>query len=333
MSYYASGADDELTKRENGTAFSRFFFHPRVMRPISKVDPSTTILGIQSSLPIFVSAAGLAKLGHPLGEANITRGAGRTGIIQMVSSASSLSVTQIAEARVSPSQPLFFQLYKHKDNKIAEGRRDVRAPFELEDQDARRSRIARKAAQDMPQVEEDAEDKSVNMDGTIGNSLHSMDTDMTFKETVPWLRSVTKLPIVIKGVQCVADAVLAAEAGVDGILLSNHGGRQLDYSLPPLEVLYRIRKQRPDVFDKLEGNLHRRWNVLKALCLGATAVGLGRVFMYANSAYGEAGVVQAVRIMQREITLGMRLLGVTSVKEMVPEMVERVDWQPTLARL
>ncbi|KZT74752.1 hypothetical protein DAEQUDRAFT_719932 [Daedalea quercina L-15889] len=361
MSYYASGADDELTKRENANAFSRFFFRPRVMRPISKVDTSTTILGFKSTLPIFVSAAGLAKLGHPLGEANITRGAGRTGIIQMVSSASSLSVAQIAESRVSPTQPLFFQLYKSKDNKIAEERvreierldynaifltvdapvggnreRDVRAPFELEDQE-REAEGVDGASQDAPQSEDDLEEKSVNFDGTIGSSLHSMDTDMTFKETIPWLRSVTRLPIVIKGVQCVEDAVLAAEAGVDGILLSNHGGRQLDYSPPPMEVLYRIRKQRPDVFDKLEvyidGGVKRGTDVLKALCLGATAVGLGRAFLYANSAYGEVGVVQTIRIMQREITLGMRLLGVASVKELVPEMVERVDWQPALARL
>lgn len=367
--YYYSAADDELTNAENARAFSRFFFHPRVLRPISKVDVSTSILGIKSSIPVFASGAALAKLGHPLGEANITRGAGRTNIIQMVSSNASLSPSQIAEARLSPSQPLFFQLYKHGDNRIAEQRvreveslgyraifltvdapvsgnreRDIRAPFELEEQEREADTSAAPDAQrttgEMPRQPEDAEkelDNQVNFYGTAGALLANMDLDMTFTTTIPWLRSVTKLPIVLKGIQCVADAVLAAEAGVDGILLSNHGGRQLEYSLPPLEVLDRLRQQRPDVFDKLEvyidGGVRRGTDVLKALCLGAKAVGLGRPFLYAQSAYGEAGVVQAVRILQREIVLGMRLLGATSVSELVPEMVERVDWQPHLAKL
>ncbi|EED78421.1 predicted protein [Postia placenta Mad-698-R] len=341
--YYYSAADDELTNAENARAFSRFFFHPRVLRPISKVDVSTSILGIKSSIPVFASGAALAKLGHPLGEANITRGAGRTNIIQMVSSNASLSPSQIAEARLSPSQPLFFQLYKHGDNRVAEQRvrevenlgyraifltvdapvsgnreRDIRAPFELEEQrresDTSTAPDAQRTTGEMPRQPEDAEkelDNQVNFFGTAGALLANMDLDMTFTK----------------------DAVLAAEAGVDGILLSNHGGD----SLPPLEVLYRLRQQRPDVFDKLEvyidGGVRRGTDVLKALCLGAKAVGLGRPFLYAQSAYGEAGVVQAVRILQREIVLGMRLLGATSVSELVPEMVERVDWQPHLAKL
>ncbi|CCM00904.1 uncharacterized protein FIBRA_02950 [Fibroporia radiculosa] len=381
MAYYSSAADDEITNTENARAFSRFFFHPRVLRPISQVDPSTSILGIKSPIPIFVSGAALAKLGHPLGEINITRGAGRTNIIQMVSSNASLSPSQIAAGRLSPSQPLFFQLYKNKDNAIAAQRvreveelgyraifltvdapvsgnreRDIRAPFVLEAQEREAEAISRQP----DDVEKEVEGQ-VNFYGTAGALLQHMDLDMTFSEardvitrklwdhaiytilgqTIPWLRKVTKLPIVLKGIQCVADAVLAAEAGVDGILLSNHGGkpccRQLEYSLPPLEVLYKIRQQRPDVFDKLEvyidGGVRRGTDVLKAVCLGAKAVGLGRPFLYAQSAYGEAGVIQAVRILQREIVLGMRLMGATNVNELVPEMVERVNWQPLLAKM
>ncbi|KAH9835686.1 FMN-dependent dehydrogenase [Rhodofomes roseus] len=365
VAYYSSAADDEITNRENARAFSRFFFHPRILRPISQVDVSTTILGVKSSIPIFASGAALAKLGHPLGEVNITKGAGRTGIIQMVSSNASLSAAQIAEGRLSPSQPLFFQLYKHGDNKIAEKRvreieqlgynaifltvdapvsgnreRDIRAPYELEEQEREGQPTDGQTAGEMPRQPDDVEKEiegQPNLYGTAGALLQNMDLDMTFKETIPWLRSVTKLPIALKGVQCVADAVLAAEAGVDAILLSNHGGRQLEYALPPLEVLYKIRQQRPDVFDKLEvyidGGARRGTDVLKALCLGAKAVGMGRPFLYAQSAYGEAGVVQTVRILQREIILGMRLLGVTSVDQLTPELVERVDWQPLLARL
>jgi len=115
-------------------------------------------------------------------------------------------------------------------------------------------------------------------------------------------------------------------------MISNHGGRQLDYSLPSIEVLCRLRCERPDVFDKLEvyidGGVRRGTDVLKAVCLGAKAVGMGRPFMYAQSAYGEAGVIKAVRILEREILTGMRLLGAKNVSELVPEMVERISWQP-----
>ncbi|KAI0735321.1 FMN-dependent dehydrogenase-domain-containing protein [Earliella scabrosa] len=367
LAYYSSASDEEIAYQENTRAFSRFFFHPRVMRPVSECDPSTTILGFKSSIPIFVSGAALARLGHPLGEANITRGAGRTGIIQMVSSNASLSYAQIAEARISPSQPLFFQLYKHRDDKIAEQRvrevialgynaifltvdaicagnreRDIRAPFELEEQEREAEKASAgaekaKSSPDMPAKQKKDDKGNVNLLGTAGALIANDDMDMTWEKTIPWLRSVTKLPIVIKGIQCVEDAVLAAEAGVDGILISNHGGRQLEYALPCIEVLYKLRKQRPDVFDKMEvyidGGVRRGTDVLKALCLGATAVGLGRPFLYAQSAYGEEGVVTAVEILQREIVRGMRLLGVSNVKQLVPEMVERVDWQPITPKL
>ncbi|KAH9857912.1 FMN-dependent dehydrogenase-domain-containing protein [Lenzites betulinus] len=365
LAYYSSAADDELTHEENIRAFSRFFFHPRVLKPVSQCDPSTTILGFKSSIPVFASGAALARLGHPLGEVNITRGCARTGIIQMVSSNASLSFAQIAEARVHPDQTLFFQLYKHTDDKIAEQRvreivdlgykaifltvdaivagnreRDIRAPFVLEEQEREANKPEErtgggKAAADAPAKTEDGE--NVNLLGTAGALIANDDLDMTWEKTIPWLRSITKLPIVIKGIQSVHDAVLAVEAGVDGILLSNHGGRQLEFALPTMEVLYRIRKQRPDVFDKLEvyidGGARRGTDVVKALCLGAKAVGMGRPFLYAQSAYGEDGVVRTVDILKREIVTAMRLLGVQSVNELVPEMVENVNWQPLVSRL
>ncbi|EIN13480.1 cytochrome b2 [Punctularia strigosozonata HHB-11173 SS5] len=367
--YYSSAADDEISHANNLSAFSRFFFQPRVMRRLAHIDPSTTLLGTRSTLPVFVSGAALAKLGHPAGEANITRGCGYTGLIQMVSSNASLSPAQIAEARKDDSQVLWFQLYKHRDHAKALERirnverlgykaifltvdaicagnreRDIAAPFVLEDQEreaASSDQAETKTAGEMPRAPEDSdvlEEVQVgNIAGTAGMLIANDDMDMTWEETIPWLRSVTKLPIVIKGIQCVADAVLAAEAGCDGILISNHGGRQLEYALPSIEVLYQLRQQRPDVFDKLEvyldGGVRRGTDVLKALCLGAKAVGLGRPFLYAQSAYGAPGVIKIIRILEREIVTGMRLIGARNVSELVPEMVERVTWEPTLAKL
>ncbi|KAF8642316.1 hypothetical protein AX16_009586 [Volvariella volvacea WC 439] len=347
LAYYSSAADDEITLQENERAFSRFFFHARVMRPVSTCDASTTILGYKSSIPVFVSGAALAKLGHPLGEANITRAAGKASLIQMVSSNASLSATEIA-AVAQPSQTLFFQLYKHADDEIAEKRvrdieklgykaifltvdavvpsnreRDVRSGWELEAMESGVPKYYDENSSDPPEL---------NSLGTAGALIVNDDRDMTWEKTIPWLRRVTKLPIVIKGIQCVEDALLAAEAGVDGILISNHGGRQLDFALPPMEILYRLQKNHSQIFDKLEvyidGGIRRGTDVIKALCLGARAVGLGRPFLYAQSAYGEAGVTKIIRILHRELIIGMRLLGVSEVSALKPELVERVDWEP-----
>jgi len=353
--YYSSGSEDEISMHENARAFSRFFFLPRVLRRLTPTDLSCTILGYKSSIPVFVSGAALAKLGHPLGEANITKGAGKTGIIQMVSSNASLSYEEIADSRVSPDQVLFFQLYKNKDNSKALERireverlgykaifltvdapitgnreRDVRSAWQLEEI----NEIGKgKSKEELPLTQEQVEldgDFTTDSGDTASVLLVDDDIDMTWEETIPWLRSVTKLPIVLKGIQCVEDAILAAEAGVDGIIVSNHGGRQMEYALPAIEVLYKIRKQRPDVFDKMEvyldSGVRRGTDVLKALCLGAKACGMGRPFLYAQSAYGAAGVVRLVRILEKELVWGMRLLGVRNVNDLVPEMVERVDW-------
>ena len=225
--YYSSAADDQISEclsiflpwdhvlltrpiahTENIRAFSRFFFHPRVLRAVSRCDPSTTILGFKSSIPVFVSAAALAKLGHPLGETNITRGAGRTGIIQTVSTHASFSASEIAAARVSPTQPLFFQLYKKREDSEAEklvkevetlgynaifltvdaivaGRRDrdIKAPFVLEDQE--KGVIKRQ-----PSVEELEEEGEEDMLGTSGALVAEDDVDMTWERVGPWYGTV-----------------------------------------------------------------------------------------------------------------------------------------------
>ena len=183
--------------------------------------------------PRYLPATRQTLIWSLTGEANITRGAGRTGIIQMVSSNASLSYAQIAEARISPSQPLFFQLYKHRDDKIAEQRvrevialgynaifltvdaicagnreRDIRAPFELEEQEREAEKASAgaektKSSPDMPAKQEKDDKGNVNLLGTAGALIANDDMDMTWEKTIPWLRSVTKLPIVIKGIQCV----------------------------------------------------------------------------------------------------------------------------------
>lgn len=150
---------------------------------------------------------------------------------------------------------------------------------------------------------------------------------MTWKD-IEELKKKTKLPIVIKGVQRTEDVIKAAEIGVSGVVLSNHGGRQLDFSRAPIEVLAEtmpILEQR-NLKDKLEvfvdGGVRRGTDVLKALCLGAKGVGLGRPFLYANSCYGRNGVEKAIEILRDEIEMSMRLLGVTSIAELKPDLLD-----------
>ncbi|GJJ13155.1 hypothetical protein Clacol_007406 [Clathrus columnatus] len=339
LAYYSSATDDEVAMEENRRAFSRIFFWPRVMRPLSNINISTTILGYFSSLPVFVSGAALAKLGHPLGEVNITRACGRAKIIQMVSSNSSCSFAELAEARVFPDQPLFFQLYKHKDDAIAQSRvkhveqlgykaifltvdavvmsnreRDIKAKPADDHVEPLQEETSKSSAQDQPQNTSN-DDEEYNVDGTAGAMIANDDRDMTWEKTIPWLRSVTTLPIVIKGIQCVEDAVLAAEAGVDGIMISNHGGRQMEYSMPSVDVLYRLRQQRPDVFNKVEVYLDG-------------GVRRGTVLMASAQAYGEAGVTRLIQILDREMRAGMALLGAATLEDLKPELVEKVNFQP-----
>ncbi|KAF8528928.1 FMN-dependent dehydrogenase-domain-containing protein [Hysterangium stoloniferum] len=355
LGYYSSASDDEVTMEENHRAFSRIFFWPRVMRPVSVMDTSTTILGFSSRLPIFVSGAALAKLGHPAGEVNITRACGRAGIIQMVSSNSSCSFAELAEARVHPNQTLFFQLYKNKNDETAQLRvehvdrlgfkaifltvdavvmsnreRDIKTNIVREEAD---SQIQQEPSPTEKVLEAgDDDEEKFDVRGTAGELIANDDRDMTWEKTIPWLRGVTKLPIVIKGIQCVEDAVLAVEAGVDGIMISNHGG----ISMPSVDVLYRLRRERPDVFDKVEvyidGGIRRGTDVLKCLCLGARAVGLGRPALYAQSAYGEAGVTRLIQILDRELRIGMSLLGAANISALTPNLVEQVQFQPAQMR-
>ena len=215
--YYSSAADDQISgcplatliwslttqhtaHSENIRAFSRFFFHPRVLRAVSYCDPSTSILGHKSPIPIFVCGAALAKLGHPLGEANITSGAGRCNIIQMVSTNASLSPAQIAAARVSPDQILFFQLYKKKEDALAlefirevevlgysaifltvdavvpgSRERDIKAPWVLEDQE--------RETQEKQPGDDDLQDEVVGDTlGTAGGLIAGNDADMTWEK-------------------------------------------------------------------------------------------------------------------------------------------------------
>ncbi|EJU06455.1 hypothetical protein DACRYDRAFT_19605 [Dacryopinax primogenitus] len=336
--YCMSGADTMSAYKNNIAAFSRYAFRPRVLRPVSRVDTSCSILGNPSALPIFVSPAANAGLGHPLGELGIVRGAAYGGIIQGVASTSTLPLAELEMER-KDGQTMFFQLYVNKDRQVSERllreaeRRGFKAVLLTVDTPVpgKREMDLKTRGLPTPAAAAAGEKQLSSTQAGIANSLGDyFDANLCWDD-LAWLRSVTKLPIILKGVQTVEDVELAVQHGCEGVLLSNHGGRQLDYARAPIDVLYEVRKCRPDILDEkkievyLDGGVRRGTDVVKALCLGATAVGMGRPLWYANAAYGQKGVVKLIDIMAEEIATAMRLLGVTNLSDLKPEMISRIS--------
>lgn len=327
--YYSSGSDDEVTLRENHNAFSRIFFKPRVLVDVTNVDISTEMLGAETDTPFYCSAAAQAKLGHPDGELSIARGCGKENVIQMISNFSSYPLEDIV-GEATEDQTQWFQLYVTEDKTQAHesidacNKNGVRAIFVTVDTPelGRREKDMKFRAQ--IELAMDLDDS----DDSLGSSVvYGKDTGVTWKDITDFL-SKTDLPIVLKGVQSVEDVVLAAENGIKAVVISNHGGRQLDYARAPIEVLADSMPvlRSKGLHDKIEiyidGGVRRGSDVIKCLALGAKGVGLGRVFLYANAAYGEQGVRKAIELLKEEIRLDMRLLGVSKIEELGPQHLD-----------
>ena len=262
------------------------------------------------SAPIFIAPAALAKVGNPEGEVNLTKGAGMAGIVQAMSTNASNSVEELAAARVNDKQKLWFQLYVNKDRNVTAKLLEkvvksgaFSALFVTVDAPVLGKREAdeRLKASVMPVLSETSGSGVVTARSgaksvTKASSIF-IAKDLVWEE-IAWIKKLTGMPVVVKGIMTVEDAILALKYGCEGIYLSNHGGRQLDTSPPAMLTLLELRKHCPQVFTKMEvfldGGVRRGTDVVKALCLGVKAVGLGRPFLYANTCYGVDGVLKAI---------------------------------------
>lgn len=328
--YYSGGSDDEVTMRENNAGFSRYFFKPRVLVDVEDTDITTTMLGSPTDAPFYCSAAALAMLGHPDGELSIARGLFKENIIQMISSAASYPLDEIIDETEGHK---WFQLYVKPDRQESLAtikhceEKGIKAIFVTVDttQFGRREKDLRfKMADDVEDIE--AIDVALRKDDDFILSYKKIGLKW---EDIRTFKEKSSIPIVVKGIQCVDDALLAIENKADAVVLSNHGGRQLDYSRPPIDVLaelmpiLREKKLENKIEVYIDGGVRRGSDVLKALCLGAKGVGLGRSFLYANSAYGENGVVKACRLLKDEIRRDMQLLGVKNISQLSPEHIHQ----------
>lgn len=336
--YYSSAADDQETLHENVAAFRRIWFRPRILRNVKHIDPSTSILGHPSSLPIYMTATALGRLGHPDGELNLVRAAAHTGLIQMVPTLSSCSFDEIVNERTADGRPTqFFQLYVNSDRNVVRDMlrqaeaANIQAIFITVDapQLGRREKDMRMHFGDTGSNVQNASGDDVARDEGAARAISSFIDPGLDWDDVLWIKSQTRIPLLLKGVQCWEDAVLAAEMGLAGVVLSNHGGRQLDFARSAIEVLDEVvpaLKQR-NLYGRsfqlfVDGGIRRGTDVLKAIAMGATAVGLGRPFIYASSAYGAEGVIRAVQVLRDEIEMNMRLIGAPTLRDLTPAMLD-----------
>ncbi|CZT04767.1 related to glycolate oxidase [Rhynchosporium graminicola] len=333
--FYSTAATDLVTRDNNKAFFDRIIFRPRALRDVSKVNLSCTMLGCPSNIPVFMAPVGMARLAHPDGEKAFAVAAAATNIPQCISTVASYSASEIISA--APNAQFFFQLYVDKDRSKTKAllqrvqNLGVRAIFVTVDATVpgkRESDERVRADESLVSPMASSTMKNDAKGSSIARVMGAfIDTKLRWSD-IPWLRECTNLPIVIKGIMGAADARLALEHKVEGIVVSNHGGRNLDGCPPAILVLLELQRRCPDVSDHMEvyldGGIRRGTDIVKALALGATGVAVGRPFLF-SLGYGPEGVEKMVEIFKDEMQTTMQLLGVGSVEELHPGLINTAD--------
>ncbi len=314
--YYQSGSDDEVTLHANRTAFERFRLRPRMFVDVSACDTRTTVLDAPISMPVLIAPTAFHCLAHPDGECATVRAAGRTGTLMVASTSSTRSLEDIAR---EASGPLWFQLYIHS-RKSAE---------ELIQRAAVAGYRALVITVDSPRWGH--KERSIRSGFRVPPKANFMDENtpqdivsLTW-ESLAWLRSLTSLPIVLKGILTAEDAVLAVKHGVGGIIVSNHGGRQLDGVSASIEALPEVVEAvdgRCEVY--LDGGIRRGTDILKALALGARAVLVGRPILWGLAVNGAEGVNHVLELLRTEFELAMVLAGRPTLESIDCSLVKMI---------
>lgn len=347
--FYSSACNDLITKDLNASLFSRVLFRPRVMRKVDKISPRTTILGHDVSFPLMISPAAMARLIHPDGELAIARATKSQSLIQCISNNASYSASEIVSQPSVSDYPFFFQLYvdrqRHKSEALLRkitSHNNITGIFVTTDAAAAGKREADERVKADETIQNPMMTSNATNDkkgGGYGRLMGSfIDPNLNWAD-ISWLRSQTALPLVLKGIMSADDVRLALDHGLDGVVLSNHGGRNLDTSPPALLVLLEIHARFPEIITQhhprssavrqgrtrpfsifVDGGVRRGTDILKLVCLGAVAAGIGRPALFATG-YGQEGVEHLIEILKDEFETGMRNIGVTNVGQCSPEYV------------
>ncbi|HZA78047.1 MAG TPA: alpha-hydroxy acid oxidase [Acidimicrobiales bacterium] len=353
--YIDGGAEDERTLAANAAAYARVTFRPRVLRDVGTVDPSTTLLGRPLPLPLVLAPTGFTRIADPDGELAVARAAASAGLPYTLSTLGTRSIEEVAAVSAGPK---WFQVYMWRDRGLVKeivgraaeagyeavvltvdaavlGRRerDVRRGFTLPPQIGLGTLVdgALHPAWTFAFVRSEPI-RFANVTGrevSDGSSAVSLadyvntqfDPALSWRD-VEWLRSVWGGPLVLKGVQTVADARLAADAGVEAVALSNHGGRQLDSAPAPLDLVAPVADAVGDRVEIIcDGGVRRGSDIVKAVALGARACMAGRAYLYGLGAAGERGVDHVLRLFDADVRRTMALVGARTVGDLTPDLV------------
>ncbi|GHO58878.1 alpha-hydroxy acid oxidase [Ktedonobacter robiniae] len=314
--YYAGGSGDEITLHANRAIFDHIRLRPRMLVDVTTCDTSTSVLGSPVSMPILVAPTAQHGFAHPEGECETARGVGQAGTLLTASSVSSRRLEDVAAAA---SGPLWFQLYVFDDNTITV---DV---VQRAEQAGYKAIVL---TVDVPRFG--------NRERDLRNAFHlpvsanfdvpdvtKLKPSLTWRD-LAWLKSLTSLPILVKGVLTGEDTILALEHGADGIVVSNHGGRQLDGAITSLEALPEVVEAssgRCEVY--FDGGIRRGTDVIKALALGAHAVLVGRPVLWGLAVNGQEGVRHVLELLRNELELAMALCGAPTLKQITPTLIRR----------
>jgi len=353
--YVDGGAEDERTLHANSADFGAMGFRPRILRDVADVDPSTTLLGRPLPIPMVFSPTGFTRILCPDGELAVARAADRAGLPYTLSTLGTRSVEEVAAVNAGAK---WFQLYVWRDRGLVQelvdraresgyealvltvdnavfGRRerDHRRGFTLPPQVGPRTLLdgalhpewTWRFVRAEPIRFANVTGRDVG-DGSDAVSLHEyidrqFDPTMSWSD-LEWLRDRWSGPLIVKGVQTVDDAVLAAKVGVQAVMLSNHGGRQLDTAPTPISLVAPVTDAVGDAVEVIcDGGVRRGSDIVKAVALGAKAVGVGRAYLYALGAAGERGVDHLVDLFTADVKRTMALLGVKSVADLTRDCV------------
>ncbi len=325
---YAQGSEDERTLRANERAFDSIWLRPRALVDVANCDTTTSALGAPLAFPALVAPMSLHALVHPEAEQATARGVHEAGSLLVVSTLSSLSLEEIATA--AGSDPLWFQLYLYPDNELNESllRRAERAGYRALVLTVDANYIGNRERDRRNRFTPDARFSFGNFSrgDEITWNTRGARAPLTWK-TISWLRERTSLPIAVKGLLTAEDARRAVDVGIDAVIVSNHGGRQLDGTLPPILALPEVVEAvagRCEVY--VDGGIRRGVDILKALALGARAVLIGRPVIWGLAVRGSSGVRDVLRMFHDELTLAMRLSGRRNVAEVDRSLIANLQW-------
>jgi 4-hydroxymandelate oxidase len=335
--YMTGGVNDDVTLRANREGFLKFQLRPRRLVDVSKVDMSADILGVKYQSPIFLSPSGGHKGYHPDGEIGVASAAKTGDHLMILSTQATTSVKDVIAAR---GRPIWSQLYATNKFEVAkhhvqsmEAQGSIAIAVTVDSNSRRlQEQALRMRALDKRECSSCHDDSSLAAnyrdrpmyDGADLSGLTSISSSAMTWDYIKRLRDVTRLKMVLKGIMAWEDAKIAADTGIDAIIVSDHGGRADENGRSTIEALGEIIEVAGTMPVLIDSGFRRGTDIIKALCMGAKGVGIGRPYLWGLGAFGEAGVERALELLRLELLAAMQQVGAPSLKQLVPAMVKHV---------